>query len=54
MEQIARDFQITEHFDVMAGSLLDGGRTDKAQVIEEFKKTGSFSGADSYGRGPGT
>lgn len=35
VEQIARDFQITEHFDVMAGSLLDGGRTDKAQVIEE-------------------
>ncbi len=35
VEQIARDFQITEYFDVMAGSLLDGGRTDKAQVIEE-------------------
>ena len=43
VEQIARDFQITEYFDVMAGSLLDGGRTDKAQVIEEaLRRLGAF------------
>ena len=36
VEQIARDFQITEYFDVMAGSLLDGGRTDKAQVLKKL------------------
>lgn len=34
VRQILDNFGIAEHFDFVVGSLLDGGRTDKAEVVD--------------------